>query len=211
MKQFWEESWKNIDISRVDEYINRTNIEPSSDIIIDYLKECQAKTVCDAGCGCGAYSLKLALNGFSVSGFDISSDAVKISEELMSSKHINYGSFDTYDVQKTNYANGQFDAVVCRDVIDHMTFADGIKAINELFRIVKIGGSVILTLDISDSEYETEPHFVNTDGDYLYTDGKWNGMVFHPYTANAISELVQVGKAVKAISDTDRIIVVIVK
>ena len=34
---------------------------------------------------------------------------------------------------------------------------------------------------------------INADGDYVYTGGKWNGMVFHPYTADAARELVPNG------------------
>lgn len=43
-----------------------------------------------------------------------------------------------------------------------------------------------MTLDALDREYETEPHTVNSDGDYVYTAGKWRGMVFHPYTAREL-------------------------
>ena len=212
MEEFWNQSWNHVDMNRVSEYIERMkSAEPVSDPIIDCLRAQQAKVVCDAGCGCGAYSLKLALNGFKVFGFDISPAAVRLSKELLSSRNIEYGDFRTCDILATGFDDNQFDAVISRDVIDHMSLIDGITAVRELYRIVKKGGSIILTLDRSDSEYETEPHTVNSDGDYIFTGGKWDGMVFHPYSENEIARLVQVGTIVRLESDGDGVLVVIAK
>lgn len=92
-----------------------------------------------------------------------------------------------------------------------MPLMNGIAAIRELYRIVKKGGSIIITLDQSDAEYETEPHTVNSDGDYIFTGGKWNGMVFHPYSENEIARLVQAGTIAKLESAADGFLVVIAK
>ena len=86
-----------------------------------------------------------------------------------------------------------FDGVVCRDVLDHLPRAEAAAAVKELCRITKPGGIVILTLDPLDEEYRTEPHRVNADGDYVYTAGKWKGMVFHPYTAETVRAIVPEG------------------
>lgn len=212
MEEFWNQSWNHVDMNRVSEYIERMkSAEPVSDPIIDCLRAQQAKVVCDAGCGCGAYSLKLALNGFKIFGFDISPAAVRLSKELLSSRNIEYGDFRTCDILATGFDDNQFDAVISRDVIDHMSLIDGIAAVRELYRIVKKGGSIILTLDRSDAEYETEPHTVNSDGDYIFTGGKWDGMVFHPYSENEIARLVQVGTIIRLESAADGVLVVIAK
>ena len=105
---------------------------------------------------------------------------------MLESKGIYSADFRAADVLATGYADGQFDAVVSRDVIDHMPLRDGIAAVRELCRITKDGGTVVLTLDRTDEEYEREPHTVNGDGDYLFSDGKWKGMVFHPYSEEQI-------------------------
>ena len=212
MEEFWNQSWDHVDMNRVSKYIEHTkSAEPSSDSIIDCLRAQQAKVVCDAGCGCGAYSLKLALNGFKIFGFDISPAAVRLSKELLSSRNIEYGDFRTCDILATGFDDNQFDAVISRDVIDHMSLIDGIAAVRELYRIVKKGGSIILTLDRADAEYETEPHIVNSDGDYIFTDGKWDGMVFHPYSENEIARLVQLGTIIRLESAADGFLVVIAK
>ena len=76
MERFWEHSWKRVDPERVVEYVRSIDMAP--DALISALHRHGVKTVCDAGCGCGAYARKLAANGFSVCGFDVSSRAVEI-------------------------------------------------------------------------------------------------------------------------------------
>lgn len=191
MKNFWQESWSTIDPQRVNAYIEAS--ASFSEPVIEYLKRRGAKTVCDAGCGCGAYSLRLALNGFEVSGFDISPIAAEMSKQFLESKGFCGAEFRAADILATGYDAGRFDAVLSRDVIDHMPLKDGIAAVQELFRIVKDGGAVIITLDRSDGEYEAEPHTVNADGDYLFSGGRWDGMVFHPYSEEQLSLLAGAG------------------
>ncbi len=69
------------------------------------------------------------------------------------------------------------------------TICDAVAALQELYRITKPGGMILITLDSLDDEYRTEPHRMNENGVYLYTDGKWEGMVFHPYQEHEISEI----------------------
>lgn len=209
MKQFWEKSWDNVDQNRVTEYVRGEEL--SSDPIIEFLKKQRVRTVCDAGCGCGVYSLKLAANGFRVFSFDVSSTAAEMTGKLLASKDFACENVKAADILATGYHDGQFDAVISRDVVDHMTQEEGIAAVKELHRITRDGGFVILTLDKSDSEYESQPHTVNGDGDYLFTKGKWKGMVFHPYSEDQISRLVQVGTVQWIESGTDGFLVIIKK
>ncbi|MCR4578291.1 MAG: class I SAM-dependent methyltransferase [Clostridiales bacterium] len=157
--------------------------------MIRFLKMRHAKRVCDAGCGCGIYSLKLSRFGFIVSGFDIAENAVSLTKALISQNGYPSETFRKAGVLSTGYADGCFDAVIARDVIDHMPIRQGMEAVKELLRIVRPGGCVLLTLDTTDSGYESEPHTANDEGDYLFHDGKWNGMVFHPYTVHDIEKL----------------------
>ena len=184
---FWDRSWGAIALERIAAYA--ANLDPSEDAIIAFLQKKQAKSVCDAGCGCGVYALKLARFGFAVSGFDIAEDAVRLTKNLLSENGYAAADFLQASVLNTGYPSHRFDAVVARDVIDHMPLRQGVMAVRELLRIVRPGGCVLLTLDTTDSEYESEPHETNEDGDYRFTRGKWAGMVFHPYSALEIQTL----------------------
>ena len=184
---FWDHSWQTIDAKRISSYFEQ--LDRSPDTIIRFLQSSGYTSICDAGCGCGVYALKLASFGFIVSGFDISADAVALSQNLLAKHDIPFDRFRAADVCATAYADGQFDAVVARDVLDHMPFRQAVAALGELLRIVRPGGSVLLTLDVADDEYEREAHTVNEDGDYLFCGGKWDGMVFHPYSPPEIARL----------------------
>lgn len=174
----------------------------SPDPVIGILAARKPVSVCDAGCGCGAYALKLARLGYAVSGFDISEKAVEITRTLLSSAGFPSGDFHTADITSSGFASRQFDAVVSRDVVDHLPLHSGPAAVSELLRVTKSGGCVILTLDSSDDEYESAPHTVTADGDYVFTTGKWNGMVFHPYSPDEIHSLAP-GIPVKTFASAD--------
>lgn len=184
---FWENSWSKIDPARVAAYVG--SLDPSPDTIIQYLLSRGAKTVCDAGCGCGAYAAKLCFFGFSVSGFDLSPAAVRLAQALLAERGFATKGFRAADISETGFPNSRFDAVVARDVLDHLSLKSARRTAAELLRIAKPGGCVVLTLDAADEEYESEPHVLSPDGDYLYTDGKRCGMVFHPYTPETLSPL----------------------
>lgn len=183
---FWETSWQRIQPERIEEY--RSDFDLGPDALVRQLHRCEARTVCDAGCGCGIYSLKLAANGFQVSGFDISLQAARLSEKLLESAGFS-GTFRQASILSTGYPDDRFDGIVCRDVLDHMPRAQLLPAVAELLRITRPGGQLLITVDYLDEEYETEPHQVNRDGDYVFTDGKWTGMVFHPYTVAELTDL----------------------
>ena len=190
MDSFWENSWESVNPSRIAEYISTFNME--SDDLINILHHNHIHSVCDAGCGCGIYTAKLAANGFCVSGFDVSSHAVEISQMLLDKSSLS-AELKTASILATGYTDGQFDCVISRDVLDHISKADATIAIKELCRITKDDGIILFTLDSLDEEYKTEPHIVNTDGDYVYIDGKWKGMVFHSYNRETVYEIIPTG------------------
>ena len=167
---YWDEIWEAADPKRISAYVKKIDLAP--DDVIRYLHKRGAVSVCDAGCGCGAFSLKLAANGFSVYGFDIAEKAVEMAADLLKKKGY-HGQFKAAGVTDTGYPDHAFDAVVSLDVLDHMPLKDAHRAVPELCRITRPGGCVIISVDRPDEEYETEPHTVNGDGDYLYTEGKW--------------------------------------
>lgn len=186
MDSFWDNSWEHIDPSRIAEYINAFDM--GEDDIISALRRYNAKSVCDAGCGCGIYALKLEKFGFTVGGFDVSAHAAAIARAVTGND-----AFKTASILATGYADREFDAVIARDVIDHVSKLEAKAAMKELCRIAKPAGIVLITLDATDREYEDEPHTVTQDGDYIFTAGKWKGMVFHPYCQDEVYELIPDG------------------
>ena len=184
---FWDDSWTRIDPARVRAYAD--SFDASPDPMIRFLLSRGAKTVCDAGCGCGVYAAKLCSFGFEVYGFDLSPAAVRLSQRLLAERGFPAADFRAADISDTGFPDGQFDAVVARDVLDHLSLKSARRAALELLRVAKPGGCVVLTVDALDAEYESEPHVVSPDGDYVFTDGNRRGMTFHSYTPETLSPL----------------------
>ncbi len=207
MRSFWDNSWESVDPRRITEYID--TFDMGADDMIATLRQYGVQSVCDAGCGCGVYALKLAANGFSVCGFDVSAHAVEIARALLEKAEYS-ADLKAASILATGYADSQFDCVISRDVLDHISKADAIAALKELYRITKPGGILVFTLDAPDEEYVAEPHFVNADDDYVYTDGKWNGMVFHPYSHVEVCEIIPAGVMFE-ISDNGGALTVLLK
>lgn len=208
MRSFWDRSWEQIDGNRITQYVSLGDSRP--DPILEYLLARDVKTVCDAGCGCGMFTRKLAFHGFTVSGFDIAPQAVKIAGELVKDAPAR-AELKTASVLDTGYPADWFDCVISRSVLDHMPKADGVAAVRELYRITKPGGLLLLTLDDTDGEYESEAHTVNADGDYLFTGGKWDGMVFHPYREPEIAQMIPPGAVCRVKHGEDETIVLLEK
>ena len=198
MDVFWDSSWTSIDEERVKEYQKRCGTE--ADNFIKLFREHGAESVCDAGCGCGVLTEKLAAALFHVSAFDISEHAVEAAHRLLSAAH-RQAELKTASILETGYEDECFDGVAARDVLDHMYRSEAVGAVRELLRITKPGGIVLFTFDALDDEYRAEPHTVNSDGDYVYTDGKWKGMVFHPYDPETVQDILPPGASAKIYSE----------
>ena len=97
---YWDEIWEAADPKRISAYVKKIDLAP--DDVIRYLHKRGAVSVCDAGCGCGTFSLKLAANGFSMYGFDIAEKAVKMAADLLKKKGY-HGQFKAAGVTDTGY------------------------------------------------------------------------------------------------------------
>lgn len=203
MRSFWDSSWNQIDPDRIAEYGDAMDM--GEDEIISALHDHGAHFVCDAGCGCGIYARKLAKHGFTVGGFDISARAVAIAQTVSGNT-----ALKTASILATGYGDGVFDAALARDVIDHLSKEEAVAAVKELCRITRPDGIVLFTLDSTDEEYEAEPHIVSEDGSYVYTGGKWEGMVFHPYRRSEVCDIVP-SRAICEISEHQGSMTIVLK
>lgn len=176
---FWERSWerdKDRDyLSYARPYYRLACPE------IDIFRQKDIRTVCDAGCGYGAYALAFASNGFAVTAFDVAPTAVEIAGRLLDRYGLELAGCKTASVLDTGYPDGAFDGVVCFSVLDHLTVPDGKAPLRELLRITRPGGFLLLAFDTPDKDDLDREHDLLPDGSFQYA----NGMVFHPYDALA--------------------------
>ncbi len=184
---FWESCWQKtaeLDyFSYAEPYFRMESDE------IEIFRKNNIHTVCDAGCGFGAYTLAYISGGFNVRAFDISETAVNITRRLLEHYGLAADELKTASILETGYDSDTFDGVVSYSVIDHMTLPDAKKALAELYRITKNGGLIMLALDTADGDDLVPEHVILDDGSILYTSPAKNGMIFHPYNEAELVKL----------------------
>lgn len=101
----------------------------------------EGDTVLDDGCGAGFFTTLLAGMGFQVTAVDYS---IKMLEEVrknLEAEGLN-ATLKQMDVQKLEFSDNSFDAVVSRNVFWNLEHAD--KAYEEVCRVLKKDGILIL-------------------------------------------------------------------
>jgi ubiquinone/menaquinone biosynthesis C-methylase UbiE len=94
--------------------------------------------VLDGGCAFGSGTAPLAAKAAHVCGCDPNPELIARARESYPTL-----SFEACSLEKTPYANESFDAVTLIDVLEHV--ADEQATLNELFRVLKPGGCLIIT------------------------------------------------------------------
>ena len=94
------------------------------------------KDFLDLGCGLGRHSVLFAKNGFNVSCFDISEEAINRTKQWCEEENLKC-NYKVGDMLLLPYKDNSFDCILCRNVISH-TDTEGIKKIiKELKRVLK--------------------------------------------------------------------------
>ena len=131
--------------------------------------------ILDIACGAGELSLKIAEKGCKVCGIDISEDAIKYAKRL-AERERTACEFVVGSSEDLPYLDGYFDKVVCSSSLEH--FKDEIKALNEMHRVLKPNGRVVLTTD----------SFTYPISDELKEKHKNIAYVVHYYTPKKLKE-----------------------
>jgi SAM-dependent methyltransferase len=98
----------------------------------------------DAACGRGSLTFRLAKRTRTAYGFDISPQAMRRARRV--AQRAGSGvQFATASAEQLPYADGSFDKIVSSSSLEH--FRDGGLAIAEMARVLKPGGTLVLTTD----------------------------------------------------------------
>jgi len=118
--------------------------------LVNRWKSQDKKDFLDLGCGLGRHSILFGKNGFNVSCFDISKEAIKKTKEWAEKEKLQF-KYKVGDMLKLPYDNNSFDAILCRNVISH-TDTEGMKKVaEELKRVLKENGECYITLGSKDT------------------------------------------------------------
>ena len=187
--EYWEKSWREENTEELCGYLEGWNGFSGKEM--DIFKQHGVKKVCDAACGFGAHSLAFASNGFEVSAFDISPKAVELTTYGLRKYGHDNVEVRLAGITDTGYEDGTFDAASAYAVIDHLTESDGKRAIEELMRILKPGGLLLLSFDQAEEEDFENAHEELEDGSMIYTkESSREGMLYRPYDWDKINALI---------------------
>ena len=110
-----------------------------------------SSSLLEVGCGDGALSgLIHQTFGCRTTGVDPSPEGIKFSQEMFR-KHQFEGSFHVSEGYNLKFPDKEFDFIVLADVIEHLQHPD--LMLRELRRLIKPGGSIVITTPIRYSEF----------------------------------------------------------
>jgi len=108
-------------------------------------EEVKGKSVLDAGCGTGIFSIIFAKNGSTkVIGIDISEGSLETARKLKNKFGIHNAEFIKQDMLELPFPDESFDIVWAWGTVHHTT--DPFKAITELIRVLRKNGSLLLAV-----------------------------------------------------------------
>ncbi len=101
-----------------------------------------AEKVLDIGCGPGITAEDLVGKGFEFYGVDIAEKMIHECRKNFS--HLKGAHFSVGSIEKSDFPDGYFDHIICMGVVEYI--GDDVTAIKEMARLLKTGGTAIITL-----------------------------------------------------------------
>jgi SAM-dependent methyltransferase len=95
----------------------------------------------DAGCGTGGFlAWAGAQGGFTrLCGVDVSAEAIELARETVPGAELQVAPLD-----RLPFADGEFDLVVCNDVLQHVPESASDASLRELRRVLRAGGTLLV-------------------------------------------------------------------
>lgn len=116
----WRRIYGDGEVNKVQRDI-REGHQQTVDKVVNWFKsdrDLAGKTICDAGCGVGSLSIPLAKLGAQVAASDLSSKMVEEGRQRAQAE-LGNGDNPSFSVQDLEALTGQYDTVVCLDVLIH--------------------------------------------------------------------------------------------
>lgn len=173
---------------------------------VELLRTAGGKRVLDVGCGTGRHVVALAKEGFEVWGIDVAETATKeaglwLRQEGLSAD-VRAGDF----YKKLPYQAGFFDGVISTKAIHHARTSEIKGAIEEIGRVVRPGGILMVEVPAKDPERATARKKQNEiePGTFVSADGPEKGIPHHIFSSEEELRGFFSGFRVISVHTTDR-------
>lgn len=147
----WEQEWDKIYKEQGEV---QSDVLPTVKIAVDIFKRNKCKNIMDLGCGTGRHSIYLAQSGFKVYATDISEHGLKITQSKAKKLNLDNIEFKQHDMRDIPFEDNLLDGILCVWTTGHGTLEDAYKNVNEIYRILKPNGIVVIDyVSIEDENY----------------------------------------------------------
>jgi SAM-dependent methyltransferase len=113
------------------------------DLCLNLLEVKKGEKILDVGCEAGAMMVYAGLLGAEVSGVDICAESVEKANKYLAKFSIK-GKAVVGDARKLDFPDNHFDKAISSDFFEHLSAGDNIQVLNEIKRVVKPGGSIVI-------------------------------------------------------------------
>ena len=154
------------------------------------LKEHGLTSVLDLGCGRGRHVLHMVQQGLHVSGMDNAPTALKITKQVMDIEQLGADLVLADMRQPMPFENDSFDAVLSTQVIHHALLATVIQTANEIQRIVRKGGMILISVPAWKAIEEDSPQPNEIERHtFIPASGDEKGLPHHLFTPEEFRDI----------------------
>ena len=170
----------------------RVFTEPHSHIdrVVKLIQDKDGRRVLDLGCGTGRHVVYLSRLGFDVYGFDVSHQALSMTQEWLDEENLTADLREGRMERSFPYEDNFFDAVISTQVIHHNLMKDIRITIKEMERVLKPTGLLFVTFPVfypGPVVEEDDWELVEVEeGTYIPNKGWESGMPHHYFTLDEI-------------------------
>lgn len=126
--------------------------------VLDLLSANRGEKILDIGCGNARDIVHILEKGAQVIGVDISEGMVFEAQQELAKLGFGDVLLKVGDATRLDFSDGEFDKVLCSEVIEHIPEAD--KALSEMWRVLKPGGLLVLSTPNPKSWYGFDRYIV---------------------------------------------------
>jgi SAM-dependent methyltransferase len=165
----------------------RRDVDPEIAGHARLFQERRVRRVLDLGCGSGRHMVFMAKEGFEMYGLDIAPTGLCETLRVLAENDL-LGHVVLHDMQQLPYDDGFFEAVISVRVIHHNRLKAIQETVSEIWRVLKPGGLVWVTVPIPKDApgkggQEIEP------GTFVPQRGREKGIPHHHFTREGLLEL----------------------
>jgi cyclopropane fatty-acyl-phospholipid synthase-like methyltransferase len=187
-KEYWEHCFTGLDDGTYD--MSTTKPAEACAAFCDRFLEHGSK-VLDLGCGVCNNAQYMAQRGLDVYGVDFAPKAIVFCRRRFDALALP-GDFREGSLADIPFPDDFFDGVVCLAALDHVTLATAIASCEEIKRVLKVNGVVLLTFAPcqADQEIIDEAELL-PDGTMKFIRGIQRGLLFRQYSDREIRHLLR--------------------